>query len=129
MSIESKSMELRGQGFNCAQSVFAACSDELGMEKELALAVAGGLGGGVRCGEICGALLGAAMAISKLHPYLVGDDQAARAEVSAAIEKLSEDFKAEFGHVRCQDLGTHGPDCDPQIAWCARAVQKAIENK
>ena len=62
-----RSVELFKSGFNCAQSVFAAFCDKVGMPEETALRVSAGLGGGVgRTREVCGALFGAAMRAGKL---------------------------------------------------------------
>ena len=45
------------QGYNCAQSVFAAFADLLDMEESYALRLASSFGGGVgRLREICGAV-------------------------------------------------------------------------
>ena len=45
------------QGYNCAQSVFAAFCDETGMEKDVALRLSSSFGGGMgRLREVCGAV-------------------------------------------------------------------------
>ena len=44
MSIEEKAAQYHAQGFNCAQSVLAACGEYTGLDEKSALAIAGGLG-------------------------------------------------------------------------------------
>ena len=46
------------QGFNCAQSIIYAFSDDLGIDKDTALKIACGFGAGMgRKQEVCGASL------------------------------------------------------------------------
>ena len=63
---EQKSHDYFYGGYNCAQSVFAAFHEEMGLDEETALKLMRlGLGGGVGgLREICGAVTGAAMAIN-----------------------------------------------------------------
>ena len=48
MTVSEKAVLLHGQGYNCAQSVLAACGEYTGMDEKTALAIAGGFGGGMR---------------------------------------------------------------------------------
>lgn len=58
-SNEERAIELFKQGYNCAQAVFAAFSEELGMEFETALKLSSSFGGGMgRLREVCGAVSG-----------------------------------------------------------------------
>ena len=51
-------------GFNCAQAIFTAYCDELGLDEETALKIACGFGAGMgRLQETCGAVSGAYLAI------------------------------------------------------------------
>ncbi len=63
MSKIEMALELFRNNFNCAQSVFAAFSEDYGIPRDTALKIASGLGGGVRCGEVCGAASGGALVI------------------------------------------------------------------
>jgi len=52
------------EGYNCAQSVLAACGPALGLDRETCLRMTAALGGGLaRSGNACGAVTGALMAI------------------------------------------------------------------
>ena len=90
------------QGFNCAQSIFAAFSAKLGLPSELALRVAAPFGAGMgRAGETCGALSGALMVLGLQH---VGN----RPEYKEEIYAITRDFVARFqqrnGTTLCREL-------------------------
>jgi len=85
-------------GCNCAQAVFTAFAEELGVDEELAKRVSCGLGGGVgRLREVCGAVSAAAMVIGARHK---GDKAAAYPE----IQDFCARFKAETGSIVCREL-------------------------
>ena len=85
-------------GLNCAQSVFSAFADELGIDEDLAKRVSCGLGGGVgRMREVCGAVSAAAMIIGMRH----GGDKVA---AYPAIQDFCARFKSETGSILCRDL-------------------------
>ena len=62
MDIGQRALDYHKNGYNCAQSVFAACCEYTGMDEKTALAISAGFGGGARSGELCGAVTGAIMA-------------------------------------------------------------------
>ena len=93
-----KSEKLFKSGLNCAQSVFTAFADELGLDEDLAKRVACGLGGGVgRMREVCGAVSAAAMVIG----MRLGPDKTA---AYPAIQEFCAKFKAETGSIVCREL-------------------------
>ena len=52
-----RARELFKEGYNCAQSVFCAFADDLGMDFETALKLSSSFGGGMgRLREVCGAV-------------------------------------------------------------------------
>jgi C_GCAxxG_C_C family probable redox protein len=92
------------QGLNCAQSVLAAYGPRFGLERELALKAASGLGGGIgHQGETCGAVTGAVMVIGLKYGGTAGDE-ASSEKTYALIEKFLEEFKARLGTTRCREL-------------------------
>jgi C_GCAxxG_C_C family probable redox protein len=95
--------------FNCAQAVFVTFAPELGLERDLALRVAGGLGGGIgRLGsEVCGAVSGAVLAIGLKHGKYLPEDNAAREQTYALVQEFARRFCALHGHLRCRDLLGH----------------------
>jgi C_GCAxxG_C_C family probable redox protein len=93
-----KAAELFSTGLNCAQSVFAAFADELGLDEGLAKRVSCGLGGGVgRMREVCGAVSAAAMVIG----MRLGPDKVA---AYPAIQDFCAKFKEKTGSIICREL-------------------------
>jgi C_GCAxxG_C_C family probable redox protein len=92
-------------GFNCAQAVLAAFAPELGLERELALRVAGAFGGGMgRMGEVCGAVTGALMAIGLRHGKYRAEGNAARDKTYALVQEFARQFRERHGALRCREL-------------------------
>ena len=92
-------------GYNCAQSVFLAFSEEFGFNKNTALKISSSFGGGMgRLREVCGAV-SAMFAIAGLKKgYVSPNDDNAKANHYALIQELAEKFKSEFGTIICRDL-------------------------
>lgn len=91
-------------GFNCAQSVFAAFCDLTGIDEKTALKIAGGFGGGVKVGEICGAASGAVMVIGALFPHVTEKAMEEKKLVGDVTQKFLKRFSERFGHLPCRDL-------------------------
>jgi C_GCAxxG_C_C family probable redox protein len=93
------------RGFNCSQAVLSSFSEELGLDTEVALKVAGAFGGGMgHIGETCGAVTGALMVIGlkygKIHP----EDNAAKEKTYALVQKFATCFKTIHGSIHCKEL-------------------------
>ena len=94
------------QGFNCAQAVLLAFDERVGIERELAMKIALGLGGGLgRCGEVCGAVNGACMVLGMdsgdtADPY----SKENRAAAYGRVKEFIRTFRARCGAVTCRDL-------------------------
>ena len=108
MGIKEEALALHGEGFNCAQCVLCACGKYGGLDRQTALALAGGFGGGVRCGEICGAISGAVMAIGAAAPYSDASDREAMARIASLTKQCTGAFRDRFGALRCIDLKRAG---------------------
>lgn len=125
--------------FNCAQSVFVAFAPDLGLEREIALRVAGGLGGGIgRLGsEVCGAVSGAVLVIGLKHGKYLPDDNAARERTYALVQEFARRFRELHGHLRCSELLGHdvgtpqgrqaAHDSGLHDTLCPRLVRDAAE--
>lgn len=93
-----KAVALFATGMNCAQAVFCAFAEDLGMDAETAARVSSGLGGGVgRLREVCGAVTGATLALG----LKFGPDKAV---VYGKVQEFAAMFKAEMGSVVCREL-------------------------
>jgi C_GCAxxG_C_C family probable redox protein len=92
-------------GFTCAASVFAAFSEELGLDRATARKIACGFGGGIsRSGNICGAVSGALMVIGlKYGKAEKGDDEATK-KTRALVREFMKRFAARHGSVNCTEL-------------------------
>ena len=128
MTVSEKAVLLHGQGYNCAQSVLAACGEYTGMDEKTALAIAGGFGGGMRCGEMCGAVSGALMAVGLCYPYNNASDTEAKLKIATLAKTLTRDFHDNFGCVRCLELKREGISCDEFIAYEAVKAEKMIKD-
>jgi C_GCAxxG_C_C family probable redox protein len=99
------SKSLFGEGFNCAQAVFAAFAPEIGLDKDRALKIASGFGGGMgRMGEVCGAVAGAFMAIGLEHGISTVDEESSREKTYDLVREFSARFAALHGSIICRDL-------------------------
>ena len=92
-------------GYNCAQSVLWAFSDEVGLEPETALKVACGLGAGMgRRQEVCGAVTGGIMVLGLRHGRGEKQDRSATEETYARTQELMRRFEAKHGTCNCRLL-------------------------
>jgi C_GCAxxG_C_C family probable redox protein len=97
------------EGYNCAQSVFLAFADELGMDKTFAARLTNGLGGGLsQTGGICGAVSAGSLVLSGLYGRETGSregEQLARQQRTyRLVQEFQRRFTAEFGATACPAL-------------------------
>lgn len=111
------------EGYNCAQSVVGAFSDQLGITKEQAMAVAGGFGGGVGQSheELCGAISGGVIVLGLLHPHAEGADREAKRKIGALAGEFRRRFAETFGGLtRCGELLRARPEANGNTAAALR---------
>jgi C_GCAxxG_C_C family probable redox protein len=97
--------DLFKQGYNCAQSVFGAFCEELGMDLDTALKLSSSFGGGMgRMREVCGAVSGMFMAAGLKYGYSDPNDTKAKTEHYKMIQELAEKFKKINGSIICREL-------------------------
>jgi C_GCAxxG_C_C family probable redox protein len=101
-----KAKALFTQGFNCSQSVFAACADIYGIEDdELALRISASFGGGIgRMRQTCGAACGMFLLAGLENGTSKIGDAAGKKENYALVQDLAEKFKVENGSLICSEL-------------------------
>lgn len=93
------------EGYNCAQSVFAAFCDALGLDFETALRLSSSFGGGMgRLREVCGALSALLMIAGMRRGYIGTGDDEAKAAHYALVQSLAFRFKEENGSYICREL-------------------------
>lgn len=104
MDVSAKALENFDSGYNCAESVLLAVSNEPGCRSyECFPRIATGFGGGIaRNGSLCGALAGGIMAIG----LALGrdDNQDSRDPCYPAVDRLFNGFVVKFGSSQCRDL-------------------------
>ena len=100
-----KAGELFRQGYNCAQSVFCAFTDEVGMDFDTALKLSSSFGGGMgRLREVCGAVSAMFMIAGLKYGYTTPNNDTIKAEHYERIQKLAEEFKKKNKTIICREL-------------------------
>lgn len=101
-----RAKELFHQGFNCSQSVFAACADLYGIEdEELAFRLAASFGGGIgRMRQTCGAACGMFLLAGLENGSATAHDAEGKQQNYALVQNLAAKFKDENGSLICAEL-------------------------
>ena len=100
-------------GYNCAQSVFAAFHEEMGMDEKTALKISSAFGGGLgRLREVCGAVSGMFMVLSCLYGYDDPNAGAEKKQLYARVQELAGKFRDINGSIICREL-LDNPPSDP----------------
>lgn len=148
MQAEEKALTYFHQGFNCAQSVFAAVADQIGLTESMALRLSSAFGAGLgRMRGTCGAFAGLCMVAGFCKGNLTGVPED-KEIIFSLTRKLAEDFKAEFGSLTCRELlhldsemeASARPSdrtsdyyasrpCERCVAFCAIKAGQLLENK
>ena len=97
-------MELFSNGFNCAQAVLGAFSNDLGLDRNTAMKIASGLGGGVKTGEICGAVSGAVLAIGLKYGYGTDINPEAKEKTNRLVQSFHEEFRKNQSSIICREI-------------------------
>lgn len=104
MTHPERALHFFHQGYNCAQSVLAAFTEDIGLTLPTALKLSSGFGAGIgRMRSICGAFsaltMVAGFARGNTTPSL--DDKEA---IFTLIRSLAEEFEQAHGSLICKDL-------------------------
>ena len=92
-------------GYNCAQAVLYAFSDELGLDQNTALKLACGLGAGMaRKQEVCGAVSGGILALGLKHGRGEGQDRTVTEQTYGKVRELMSQFESQHGSCLCRSL-------------------------
>ena len=92
-------------GYNCAQAVLDAFRDETGLDQDLALKIATGLGAGMgRKQEVCGAVTGGILVLGLRHGRGTTDDHSATERTHLRTRELMDRFAAKHGSCLCRQL-------------------------
>ncbi|HPT20632.1 MAG TPA: C-GCAxxG-C-C family protein [Bacteroidales bacterium] len=102
---QEKAVSSHQSGFNCAQSVLTAFSDELKFDDKLALCISCGFGAGMgRLQKTCGAVTGSYMVLG-IYACKKYTDNIERKEKSyALIQQFDEKFRSMYNTTDCKPL-------------------------
>lgn len=145
MTADQKALCYFHKGYNCAQSVFAAMADQVGMQESAALRFSSAFGAGLgRMRGTCGAFSGLCMVAGYCQGNLTGQPED-KERIFALTRQLAADFKQEFGSLICRELlglneemeasarpGTRTAEyyaarpCERCVAFCARKAQELL---
>ncbi len=116
---QARAKALFKEGYNCAQSVFAACADLYGIEDEaLALRLAASFGGGIgRMRQTCGAACGMFLLAGLENGSAMAGDHEGKMLNYALVQDLAAKFRQENGSIICAELLGIAPKAqDPKPA-------------
>lgn len=94
------------EGYNCAQSVFGAFAEELGLDFETAVKFSSAFGGGMgRLREVCGAVSGMFMVLSVKEGYTSPTANEEKMALYKKVQALASEFKEKnCGTYICREL-------------------------
>ena len=69
------------------------------------------------------------MAIGLCQPFADGADNEAKVNIAVKTKAFTDQFKQQFGCIRCLDLKVSGRPCSELIACCAKAAEDVIKNE
>ena len=106
--------ELFLSGYNCAQAVAAAFSEELGLTEQQAARMVSAFGGGMgRLREVCGAVSGMLFVLGTLYGYDTPGDDESKMVLYSQVQELAAKFREENGSIICREL-LDDPPSDPK---------------
>ena len=126
------------EGFSCSQSVLVAFAELYGLQRDLALGVAGAFGGGMgHRGETCGVVTGAIMVIGLHYGKRKAEDNQTRDKAYRTVKEFIDQFTARNGKILCRELLGYDMSIEEECAKivegklvaerCPKFVQDAVE--
>ena len=92
-------------GFSCSQAILASYSSLIGLDKEIALKLAGGFGGGIGgTAKICGAISGSIMVLSYKNSPTKANDSSQKAHNYLIIQEFIKKFEEQTSVTNCKDI-------------------------
>lgn len=112
---------------NCSQTILRVYAEELGMDENLAAALAGNFGGGMKCGNTCGAITAGLMVLGAKgmdSPFVINEFRRRIAENHEGITDCAELLRAN-----AQKGGAKKPHCDGMIFEAIELIDEIVENE
>ncbi len=105
MTHREKAIELFCSGYNCAQAVFCAYSEDLNIDMATARNISSSFGGGMgKLRQACGAFTGALMVVGAMYGGYDVNDNEKKSEHYALVRKIAEEFIALNETINCEEL-------------------------
>lgn len=93
------------EGFACSQALFATFSEQLGLDRKIALKIADAFGAGMGgLAETCGAVTGAIMVIGLKYGRETPGDDGAKEKTRELVKKFVTEFKSRHHTIICKEL-------------------------
>ncbi len=120
------------QGCNCAQAVFLAFAEDLGLDMASAAKIALSFGGGMGRGETCGALTGALMALGLSESGSIPPAPEDKAHCLSKAKLLASRFQESFGTTLCRELlalpeGKDKKICPLAVGFMAKELEEILK--
>jgi C_GCAxxG_C_C family probable redox protein len=109
---------------NCAQAVFSAFAEDVGIDENTALKMSACFGGGMRCGEVCGAATGALMVLGMKYGSGAENDLDNKRLIGQKTTEFIKRFKDKNETLLCREILKKG--AGGRIG-CGNAVSSAVE--
>ena len=123
-----QAIELFKQGYNCAQSVFAAFCEDLNLDFETALKLASSFGGGMgKAGEVCGAVSSCIMVLGDKCAPDDPRDAELKQEFYKKVKQILDEFAAVEGTYICRELtAVDKSGCEGYVKTAADILEKYL---
>ena len=114
------------KGYNCAQAVICAFSEELGVSEEILFKAAEGFGLGMGCmNGTCGAVSGALMAAGFKNSTANFDGPKSKMDTYQLSKQILTAFEAKNGSTTCKEL--KGIDTGTVLRSCPGCIEDAVD--
>lgn len=114
------------KGYNCAQAVICAFSEELGVSEEILFKAAEGFGLGMGCmNGTCGAVSGAVMAAGFKNSTANFDGPKSKMDTYQLSKQILTAFEAKNGSTTCREL--KGIDTGTVLRSCPGCIEDAVD--
>ena len=126
MTKKELAIALHDKGYNCAQAVVCAFSDELGIDEETLFRAAEGFGLGMGCMKgTCGAISGAVMAAGFQNSTVNFDGPKSKMDTYKLSKEIVNAFEAKNGATICGDL--KGIETGVVLRSCPGCIEDAVD--
>lgn len=133
MTRSEKALELKANGYNCAQAVACAFADKTDFDEKTLCRLATGFGaGGGNMQGTCGALSGAYLLTSIILGNAYKGDPMAKGKIMAANREIAKQFYEKNSSIICKNLkglesGKVLRSCDGCVEDAAAILERYLE--